>query len=144
MTPASTASPEEIAKFSAMADTWWDPSGDFQPLHKFNPARIRFVRDRTAAHFNRDPAGPKPFAGLTLIDIGCGGGLIAEPMARLGFAVTGIDAAEKNIGVARVHAGRSGLAITYETATPEELVGRGAGVNSYAPANSPQACDTAG
>ncbi len=122
---ASTAAPEEIAKFSAMADTWWDPSGDFQPLHKFNPSRIRFVRDRMAAHFGRDPSSPQPFAGLKLIDIGCGGGLIAEPMARLGFDVTGIDAAEKNIGVARVHAARSELGITYEVATPEEIITRG-------------------
>ena len=123
-TAASTAAPEEIAKFSAMADTWWDPSGDFQPLHKFNPSRIRFVRDRMAAHFGRDPAAPTPFAGLTLIDIGCGGGLIAEPMARLGFNVTGIDAAEKNIGVARVHAARSELDIAYDVATPEDVTQR--------------------
>ena len=122
---ASTAAPEEIAKFSAMADTWWDPSGDFRPLHKFNPSRIRFVRDRLAAHFGRDPAAPQPFAGLSLIDIGCGGGLIAEPMARLGFTVTGIDAAEKNIGVARIHAARSELDIAYEVATPEALIERG-------------------
>jgi len=121
----STAAPEEIAKFSAMADTWWDPSGDFRPLHKFNPSRIRFVRDRMAAHFGRDPEAPAPFSGLSLIDIGCGGGLIAEPMARLGFDVTGIDAAEKNIGVARVHAARSGLDINYQVATPEELIGHG-------------------
>lgn len=108
-----------------MADTWWDPSGDFQPLHKFNPSRIRFVRDRMAAHFGRAPAAPAPFSGLSLIDIGCGGGLIAEPMARLGFTVTGIDAAEKNIGVARVHAARSELDITYEVATPEEIMTQG-------------------
>jgi len=125
VTGVSTASPEEIAKFSAMADTWWDPSGDFQPLHKFNPSRIRFIRDRMAAHFGREIGVPTPFKGLSLIDIGCGGGLIAEPMARLGFTVTGIDAAEKNVGVARVHAERSELDITYEVATPEELTARG-------------------
>jgi len=123
--PASSAAPEEIAKFSAMADSWWDPSGDFRPLHKFNPARIRFVRDRLAAHFGRDPLSPAPFAGLTLLDIGCGGGLIAEPMARLGFAVTGIDAAEKNVGVARLHAERSGLDIAYVNTTPELLLAEG-------------------
>jgi 2-polyprenyl-6-hydroxyphenyl methylase / 3-demethylubiquinone-9 3-methyltransferase len=122
----STADEGEIAKFSAMSDSWWDPTGAFQPLHKFNPARIRFVRDRAAAHFKRDALSPLPFDGLSLIDIGCGGGLIAEPMARLGFQVTGIDAAEKNIGVARLHAGRSGLDIAYENTTPEELLGRGA------------------
>ncbi len=125
MTTASTADAAEIAKFSAMADTWWDPSGDFKPLHKFNPARIRYVRDRLAAHFGRDPLAPSPFQGLTLLDIGCGGGLIAEPMARLGFTVTGIDAAEKNIGVAKVHATRSELDIAYECVTPEDIVGSG-------------------
>jgi len=123
--PASSAAPDEIAKFSAMADSWWDPSGDFRPLHKFNPARIRFVRDRLAAHFGRDPLSTAPFAGLTLLDIGCGGGLIAEPMARLGFTVTGIDASEKNIGVAKVHAERSGLNITYVNTTPEDLLTNG-------------------
>jgi len=105
-----------------MADTWWDPSGAFKPLHKFNPARLAFIRDRLAAHFGRNTPAPEPFKGLSLIDIGCGGGLIAEPMARLGFAVTGIDAAEKNVGVARVHAERMGLDITYDTATPEQLI----------------------
>ncbi|MSO72996.1 MAG: bifunctional 2-polyprenyl-6-hydroxyphenol methylase/3-demethylubiquinol 3-O-methyltransferase UbiG [Rhodospirillaceae bacterium] len=121
----SSADQDEIAKFSALADSWWDLSGAFQPLHNFNPSRIRFVRDRLAIHFGRDPLSAKPFAGLTLLDIGCGGGLIAEPMARLGFRVTGIDAAEKNVGVARVHAARSELDIAYECATPEELLSRG-------------------
>ncbi len=120
---ASTASPDEIAKFSALADSWWDPAGAFRPLHKFNPARIRFVRDRLASHFGRDPLS-SPGAGLSLLDIGCGGGLVAEPMARLGFKVTGIDAGEKNVGVARVHAGRSQLDITYEDTTPETLAAR--------------------
>ncbi len=124
MVSASTASPEEIAKFESVADTWWDPTGPFRPLHKFNPARIRYMRDRLAAHFGRDPKAPTPFAGLSLLDIGCGGGLIAEPMARLGFEVTGIDAAEKNVTVAGIHAARSGLNISYEAATPEDLLGR--------------------
>jgi 2-polyprenyl-6-hydroxyphenyl methylase/3-demethylubiquinone-9 3-methyltransferase len=119
----STAQADEIAKFSALADTWWDPVGPFRPLHKLNPARIRFVRDRLAAHFGRDPDGPKPFAGLKLLDIGCGGGLIAEPMARLGFQVTAIDASAENIGTARVHAERIGLDIAYQAATPEEMTG---------------------
>ena len=120
----SSADRDEIAKFSALADSWWDLGGAFRPLHNFNPSRIRFVRDRLANHFGRDPLSVKPFAGLTLLDIGCGGGLIAEPMTRLGFRVTGIDAAEKNVGVARVHAARSELEITYECATPEELLSR--------------------
>ena len=123
-TAASTAAPDEVAKFSALADSWWDPAGAFQPLHKFNPARIRYVRDRLAGHFGREPLSPRPFAGLSLLDIGCGGGLIAEPMARLGFSVTGIDAAEKNIGVARLHAARSELNIAYDCAAPEDLAAR--------------------
>src|SRR6185436_636259 len=94
----STAQADEIAKFSALADQWWDPSGPFRPLHKLNPARLTFVRDRLAAHFGRETEGRAPFKGLSLLDIGCGGGLIAEPMARLGFQVTGIDASEENIG----------------------------------------------
>ncbi|MGE4065124.1 MAG: bifunctional 2-polyprenyl-6-hydroxyphenol methylase/3-demethylubiquinol 3-O-methyltransferase UbiG [Rhodospirillaceae bacterium] len=119
----TTASPEEVAKFSALADTWWDPAGAFRPLHKFNPARIGFIRDRLLTHFGRNGEAPRPFEGLTLLDIGCGGGLIAEPMARLGFTVTAIDASEENIGTARVHAGRSGLAIDYRAAAPEDLTG---------------------
>ena len=120
---APTALPEEIAKFSAIADEWWDPQGKFKPLHKFNPERIRFVRDGIMNHFQRDPAQSLPLQGLSLLDIGCGGGLIAEPMARLGFKVTGIDASEKNIAVAQLHAGRSGLDIRYECTMPEQLLG---------------------
>jgi len=119
---ASTAIPEEVAKFSAIADEWWDPQGKFKPLHKFNPERIRYVRDAMAAHFARDLVAPTPFTGLSLLDIGCGGGLIAEPLARLGFSVTGIDASEKNIGVARLHAAKSGLDISYDCKTPEQLL----------------------
>lgn len=120
-TVSPTVSPEEVAKFAKMADSWWDPAGAFRPLHKFNPERIRFVRDRLAAHFGRDPEGPAPFAGLRLLDVGCGGGLIAEPMARLGFEVTGIDATAENIAVAKLHAERMHLPINYETAAPESL-----------------------
>jgi 2-polyprenyl-6-hydroxyphenyl methylase/3-demethylubiquinone-9 3-methyltransferase len=119
----STAAPDEVAKFARMADTWWDPSGPFRPLHKFNPARVRFIRDRLARHFGRDVARDRPFAGLRLLDVGCGGGLISEPMARLGFAVTGLDAAEDNIRTAQVHAARSDLPISYATAPPEAWTG---------------------
>ncbi len=119
--PQSTAAPDEVAKFSALADAWWDPAGAFRPLHKFNPARLSFIRDRLLAHFGRDGDGECPFKGLTLLDIGCGGGLIAEPMARLGFSVTAIDASEENIGTARVHADRMGLNIDYRAAMPEDL-----------------------
>lgn len=124
-TPAPSATASEIAKFTALADQWWDPTGPFRPLHKFNPARVRLIRDRLAAHFGRAPESPAPFAGLSLLDIGCGGGLVSEPMSRLGFTVTGIDAGEENVGVARVHAERLGLSIAYETAGPETLLGRG-------------------
>jgi len=120
----SSALADEVAKFAALADQWWDPAGPFRPLHKFNPARIRYVRDRLAAHFGREALSSQPFAGLNLIDIGCGGGLISEPMARLGFSVTGVDAAEENIGVARMHAERSGLPIAYECALVEDIVQR--------------------
>lgn len=123
--PASSVTPGEIAKFTALADQWWDPEGPFRPLHKFNPARIRLIRDRLAAHFGRSATDPAPFSGLSLLDIGCGGGLVAEPMSRLGFAVTGIDAGAENVGVARVHAERLGLPIAYETAGPEGLTNRG-------------------
>src|ERR1700679_1128242 len=112
----------EIAKFSAMAAEWWDPAGPFAPLHKFNPVRLGFIRDTAAAHFGRDARSAKPFEGLSLLDIGCGGGLVGEPMARLGFAVTGADASEENIAVAKAHAAGSGIGIDYRCATAEELV----------------------
>ncbi|MEO5373793.1 MAG: bifunctional 2-polyprenyl-6-hydroxyphenol methylase/3-demethylubiquinol 3-O-methyltransferase UbiG [Alphaproteobacteria bacterium] len=114
-----------MAKFRAMAETWWDPDGQFKPLHRFNPVRIAYIRDRLAAHFGRDAGSPQPFAGLRLLDVGCGGGLLAEPMSRLGFAVTGVDALERNIQVARLHAEASGLAIDYRQATAEDLAARG-------------------
>ncbi|AMW35605.1 bifunctional 2-polyprenyl-6-hydroxyphenol methylase/3-demethylubiquinol 3-O-methyltransferase UbiG [Haematospirillum jordaniae] len=118
----TTASPEELAKFEAMADSWWDPEGKFKPLHRFNPQRLSFIRDAACAHFRRNPADATPFQGLSLVDIGCGGGLLSEPMARLGFAVTGIDGVEKNIGTARTHAARSGLDIDYRATLAENLV----------------------
>lgn len=120
-TSQGSANPAEIAKFSALADTWWAIEGPFKPLHKFNPVRIALLKDRLARHFRRDPAAERPFEGLTLLDIGCGGGLIAEPMARLGFSVTGIDASEKNIGTARAHAERMRLPIDYRAMRPEDL-----------------------
>jgi 2-polyprenyl-6-hydroxyphenyl methylase / 3-demethylubiquinone-9 3-methyltransferase len=113
----------EVAKFSALAAEWWDPKGKFAPLHKFNPVRLDFIRREAAAHFGRQ--GLRPFTGLSLLDIGCGGGLLSEPMARLGFAVTGADASERNIGTARAHAIQSGLTIDYRAATAEELAAEG-------------------
>ncbi|MBB4265618.1 bifunctional 2-polyprenyl-6-hydroxyphenol methylase/3-demethylubiquinol 3-O-methyltransferase UbiG [Roseospira visakhapatnamensis] len=115
----------EVAKFAAMADTWWDPDGPFKPLHTFNPKRLAFIRDQAAARFGRDINQRAPFAGLTLLDIGCGGGLLCEPMARLGFQVTGIDATEKNIRIASIHAEGSGLPIDYRVGTAEALVAEG-------------------
>ena len=120
----TTIDAAEVAKFSAMAAEWWDPAGKFAPLHKFNPVRLSFIRDTAAAHFGR--SGLKAFAGLSLLDIGCGGGLLCEPMSRLGFAVTGVDPSEKNIGTAKAHATGAGLAVTYRAASAEVLEAEGA------------------
>jgi 2-polyprenyl-6-hydroxyphenyl methylase/3-demethylubiquinone-9 3-methyltransferase len=122
----STVDPGEIARFAAMAANWWDPQGACRPLHRLNPARLGFIRDKLAGHFSRDVTVREPFAGLSLIDIGCGGGLVCEPMARLGFAVTGVDAAAENITVARNHAAAQGLAIDYRADAAEALVAEGA------------------
>ena len=115
----------EIAKFSAIAAEWWDPTGKFAPLHKFNPVRLAFIRNEAATHFGRDARSVRPFEGLSLLDIGCGGGLLSEPMARLGFAVTGADASARNIGTAKAHAGQTGLEIEYLATTAEALVVQG-------------------
>ena len=122
---ASSVDPAEVEKFSRIAAQWWDPKGKFAPLHRFNPVRLGFIRDQAAARFGRPTAGPRPFAGLSLIDIGCGGGLLSEPMARLGFEVTGVDASAKNIGTACAHAADSGLEIAYRNVTVEELLAAG-------------------
>lgn len=120
-TSIKTASPDEIARFSAIASAWWDPEGEFKPLHRLNPVRLAFVRDQVLAHFSRPADSPAPLRGLSVLDIGCGGGLLAEPMCRLGAKVTGIDATEKSIGVARLHAERGGLDIDYICAPPEDF-----------------------
>jgi 2-polyprenyl-6-hydroxyphenyl methylase/3-demethylubiquinone-9 3-methyltransferase len=122
----STIDPAEVARFAAMAADWWDPHGSCRPLHKLNPARLGFVRDKLAGHFGRDITGKVPFAGLKLLDIGCGGGLVSEPMTRLGFAVTGVDATAENIAVAKDHAAVQGLGIDYRCDTAEALVAEGA------------------
>jgi len=121
----SSIDPGEVAKFSAIAAEWWDPAGKFAPLHKFNPVRLAFIRGEAAAHFGRDARSLRPFEGLSLLDIGCGGGLLAEPMARLGFAVTGADASDRNIGTAKAHAAQLGLAIAYRATSAEPLVAEG-------------------
>lgn len=119
-----TIDASEIAKFSAMAAEWWDPKGKFAPLHKFNPTRLDFIKKHIEMHFERAPnAG---FKGLRLLDIGCGGGLLSEPMARLGATVTGADAGEANIKTAKIHADMEGLEIEYRHITAEQLVEEGA------------------
>ncbi len=109
-----------------MADEWWDPGGKFAPLHRFNPVRLGFIRQEAVAHFGRDNQSLRPFEGLSLLDIGCGGGLLAEPMARLGFSVAGVDASERNVAVAALHAKDAGLPIQYRSMTAETLARKGA------------------
>ena len=120
-----TIDPAEIAKFEAMAAEWWDPNGKFRPLHMMNPVRLDYITRQIAAEFGRDPTAERPFEGLRLLDIGCGGGLLSEPMARLGADVVGADAAERNIPVARVHAEQSGLTIDYRHTSAEALAAAG-------------------
>ena len=124
-TPSGTASAEEIARFTALADAWWDPDGEFRPLHRLNPTRISFVREHVARHFGRDGADKRPLEGLELLDIGCGGGLLSEPMRRLGAAVTGIDAGAENLRIAALHAEKCGLDIDYRCVLPETLAAEG-------------------
>ena len=123
--PHSSVDPAEVERFSAIAAEWWNPTGKFKPLHLFNPVRLGFIRDEAARRFGRDIRTPRPFAGLRLLDIGCGGGLLSEPMARLGFSVTGVDASPRNIGVARAHAEAQGLDIDYRANTAEALIEQG-------------------
>ncbi len=118
---ASTIDQEDVDRFSAMAAGWWDPKGKFKPLHKFNPVRLRYIRKMASEHFGLDQKADLPFKGLRFLDIGCGGGLLCEPMARLGASVIGADASEKNIEVAKIHAGQSGLDIDYRASTAEAL-----------------------
>ena len=121
----TTIDPTEVAKFEAMAAEWWNPDGKFKPLHMMNPCRLDYITGQVAAEFGRDLSVGNPFAGLRLLDIGCGGGLLSEPMARLGAEVVGADAAARNIPVARLHAEQSGLAIDYRHTTAEDLAGAG-------------------
>lgn len=125
MTNTNTIDPKEIAKFQAMASEWWDPMGKFKPLHLMNPCRLAYICDQIAAEYDRDLTTPLPFAGLRILDIGCGGGLLSEPMARLGADVVGADAAARNIPVAQLHAEQSGLTIDYRHTTAEDLANAG-------------------
>jgi 2-polyprenyl-6-hydroxyphenyl methylase/3-demethylubiquinone-9 3-methyltransferase len=123
--PGSSIDPAEVERFSRIAAEWWDPKGKFAPLHRFNPVRLAFIREQGLAHFSRDGDARRPFEGLRLLDIGCGGGLLSEPMSRLGFDVTGVDASERNIGTARTHAEQAGVPVTYLCSTAEALEAEG-------------------
>jgi len=121
----TTIDPTEVAKFEAMAAEWWNPNGKFKPLHMLNPCRLDYITRQIAAEFDRDLTAPLPFKGLRLLDIGCGGGLLSEPMARLGADVVGADAAPRNIPVAQIHAEQEGLTIDYRHTTAEDLAAAG-------------------
>ena len=125
MQPTSTIDAAEVAKFEAMAAEWWNPHGKFKPLHQMNPCRLDYITSQIAAEFDRDLSAAQPFAGLRILDIGCGGGLLSEPMARLGATVVGADAAPRNIPVAQLHAEQSGLEIDYRNTTAEALAAAG-------------------
>ena len=120
-----TLDPEEVARFGRLAAEWWDANGKFRPLHKIGPARLQFIRDRLVRHFQLKGDGRRVLADLTLLDIGCGGGLVSEPLARLGATVTAIDPAEENIAAAKAHALSQGLAIDYRACRAEPLVEAG-------------------
>lgn len=121
----STIDQSEVDRFSAMAAEWWDPTGKFRPLHKINPVRLAYIRDKAAENFGRDPKAHRPLEGLRILDIGCGGGLLSEPIARMGATVLGADASERNIGIARTHAAQTGVTVDYRAVTAEALAAAG-------------------
>lgn len=121
----TTIDQSEVDRFSAMAAEWWSPTGKFKPLHKFNPVRLAYIRDKAAENFSRNPKTAKPLEGLRVLDIGCGGGLLSEPVARMGAEVVGADPSEKNIGIASTHAKASGVAVDYRAVTAEQLAEAG-------------------
>ena len=128
MTPvldARSLDPAEVEKFSKIAAEWWNPKGKFAVLHVFNPVRLAYIKEQVTARFARDPYDRRPFQGLKFLDIGCGGGLLTEPMARLGAEIIGVDPSEKNIATASVHAEEQDLAIDYRATTAEDLAERG-------------------
>ena len=122
---SSTVDPAEVARFEGMAETWWDPKGPMKVLHRFNPVRLAYIRDEACRRFGRDPRSARSLDGLTILDVGCGGGVLCEPLARLGARVTGLDPAPTNISVARLHAQRSELPVDYRNETVEAAVARG-------------------
>ncbi|MEW6255277.1 MAG: bifunctional 2-polyprenyl-6-hydroxyphenol methylase/3-demethylubiquinol 3-O-methyltransferase UbiG [Pseudomonadota bacterium] len=125
MTEATTIDAAELARFEALGETWWDPKGPMAPLHAINPVRLGFLRDVMVRHFSRDARGLRPLSGLRILDIGCGGGLLSEPLTRMGATVTGIDPAPGNVDVARLHAQASGLSIDYRAVPAEDLLAAG-------------------
>jgi 2-polyprenyl-6-hydroxyphenyl methylase/3-demethylubiquinone-9 3-methyltransferase len=122
---STTLDPDEVARFAKLAADWWDTKGPFAPLHRITPTRLTYIRDQICAHFGRDPKMPPSLSGLTVLDIGCGGGLVAEPLTRLGADVTGIDPAQETIEAAKTHAQGAGLDIAYRAATAETLADEG-------------------
>ncbi|MFD1626530.1 bifunctional 2-polyprenyl-6-hydroxyphenol methylase/3-demethylubiquinol 3-O-methyltransferase UbiG [Azospirillum griseum] len=122
---ASTIDPADVARFSAIAAEWWDPTGKFRPLHRLNPLRLTYIRDTVCQRLGRDPLAPSPLAGLRLVDIGCGGGLLAEPFARMGAEVVGVDASDKNIKTAATHAAENAVTVDYRATTAEALAASG-------------------
>lgn len=121
----STLDAEEVERFSRLASEWWNPIGKFRPLHQIGPPRLSFIRDTAVARFGRDPGAMRPLSSLTAVDIGCGGGLVSEPLARMGASVTAIDPSEKNIAIAKAHAEGQGIAIDYRAIRVEDLVAEG-------------------
>ena len=119
----TTVDQDEIARFAALADEWWDPDGKMGPLHRLNPPRLGFIRDRLCGHFGLQARRMRPLAGLSVLDVGCGGGLLSEPLARMGGKVTGIDATEELVNSAQSHAAASGVDVDYRVATAEEVKG---------------------
>ncbi|MDG5497696.1 bifunctional 2-polyprenyl-6-hydroxyphenol methylase/3-demethylubiquinol 3-O-methyltransferase UbiG [Niveispirillum sp. BGYR6] len=124
-TARTTIDQGEIERFSRIAAEWWDPAGKFKPLHKFNPVRLAYIRDAICAAHGRDPKAARPLDGIRIVDVGCGGGLLSEPLARLGASVTGVDAAEKNVKTAAAHAAETGVTVDYRATTAEALVEAG-------------------